>query len=150
MILLGGYVRISDDDKDGTGELTRVGVSRQETDIRKLADELSASWGVLVEIRLYDDNNITASDPRVIRPEFERLLKDLETGVLQGFLFYHADRVARRSLDAARVTTLYEINPKLIGLSVQGGTNLSTDEGRAMFGMQAIMGGMRSQLPDAV
>lgn len=143
VIDLGAYVRISDDDKDEHGQLTREGVKRQETDCRGLADVLSASLGQTVNIlRVYDDNNITAADEHVIRPDFEQLLKDLETGVIQGFLFYHADRVARLELDAARVTRLFRINPRLIGRSVQGGTDLSTDEGRAMFMMQAVMGGM--------
>ncbi|HEY3953442.1 MAG TPA: recombinase family protein [Streptosporangiaceae bacterium] len=112
-------------------------MKRQEADCRRLAADL----GVIV-VRVYDDNNVTAADEHVTRPDFEQLLKDLETGVIQGFLFYHADRVARLELDAARVTRLYRVNPRLIGRSVQGGTDLSTDEGRAMFVMQAIMGGM--------
>jgi site-specific DNA recombinase len=143
VIPLGVYVRISDDDRDEDGNLTREGVKRQEADCRKLADDLSARLGVQIIIaRVYDDNNITAADERIRRPDFEQLLKDLESGVIQGFLFYHADRVCRLELDAARLTRLYRINPRLIGLSVTGGTDLSTDEGRAMFMMQAVMGGM--------
>ncbi len=142
VILLGAYLRISDDDKDAEGNLTRAGVKRQEKDIRNLADELSAAFRVQIALRIYDDNDITAADPRVRRPNFEQMLADLQAEVIKGFLFYHADRVARLSLDAARVTTLYEMNPRLIGRSVTGGTDLSTDEGRAMFGMQAIMGNM--------
>lgn len=144
VILLGIYVRISDDDKDPvTGELTREGVSRQEADCRKLADDLSIRWGVqVIIVRVYDDNNITAADERVTRPDFEQLLKDLESKVLQGFLFYHSDRVARLDYDATRVNRLYRLNPKLVGLAVTGGVDLSTDEGRAMFTMQAVMGGM--------
>lgn len=143
VIELGAYVRISDDDKDENGQLTREGVTRQEEDIRKLAEELSAAFGVrIVIVRVYDDNDITAADERVTRPDFEQMLKDLESAVIQGFLFYHADRVARLELDAARVTRLFRLNPKLIGRSVTGGTDLSTDEGRAMFVMQAVMGGM--------
>jgi site-specific DNA recombinase len=142
MIILGIYVRISDDDKDEHGNLTRAGVERQEADCRELAEKISATLGMPVGIRLYDDNDITAADERVTRRNFEQLLKDLEAGVIQGFLFYHADRVARLELDAARVTRLYRLNPRLIGRSVQGGTDLSTDEGRAMFVVQAVMGGM--------
>lgn len=142
MIILGIYIRISDDDKDENGEFTREGVKRQETDCRKLSAELSRLLAVPIELRVYDDNNITAADERVRRPAFEQLLLDLEASTVQGFLFYHADRVARLELDAARVTRLFRLNPKLIGRSVQGGTDLSTDEGRAMFVVQAVMGGM--------
>lgn len=143
VIPLGAYVRISDDDKDESGQLTREGVKRQESDCRKLSDDLSTSLGAqVVIVKVYDDNDITAADERVTRPDFEQMLRDLEAGVIQGFLFYHADRVARLELDAARVTRLFRLNPKLIGRSVAGGTDLSTDEGRAMFMMQAVMGGM--------
>lgn len=142
MIILGIYVRISDDDRDEHGNLTREGVERQEADCRDLAEKISATLGMSIGIRVYDDNNITAADERVTRPDFELLLKDLEAGVIQGFLFYHADRVARLELDAARVTRVFRLNPRLIGRSVQGGTDLSTDEGRAMFVVQAVMGGM--------
>jgi site-specific DNA recombinase len=143
VIPLGAYVRISDDDKDEHGNLTREGVKEQEADCRHLADDLSAILGVtLVIVRVYDDNNITAADEHVTRPDFEQMLKDLEAGVIQGFLFSHADRVARLELDAARVTRLFRMNPRYLGRSVKGGTDLSTDEGRAMFVVQAVMGGM--------
>jgi DNA invertase Pin-like site-specific DNA recombinase len=137
VIHVGIYVRISDDDRDEHRQLTRAGVKRQETDCRQLAADL----GVTV-VRVYDDNNITAADERITRPGFEQLLQDLESGTIQGFLFYHADRVARLELDAARMTRLYRVNPRLIGRSVQGGTDLSTEEGRAMFVVQAVMGGL--------
>ena len=143
MIPLGAYVRISDDDKDEHGNLTREGVTEQESDCRHLADDLSATLGVtLAVVRVYDDNNITAANEHVTRPDFEQMLKDLEAGVIRGFLFTHADRVARLELDAARVTRVFRMNPGYIGRSVKGGTDLSTDEGRAMFVVQAVMGGM--------
>lgn len=143
VIPLGAYVRITDDDKDESGQLTREGVIRQEADCRKLADELSVLLGTqIVIVKVYDDNDITAADERVTRPDFEQMLKDLEAGVIKGFLFYHADRVARLELDAARVTRIFRLNPRYIGRAVQGGTDLSTDEGRAMFVVQAVMGGM--------
>ena len=143
VIPIGVYVRISDDDKDEHGQLTREGVKQQEADSRHLVDTLGADLGVnLVVVRVYDDNDITAADERVTRPDFEQMLKDLEAGVIKGIVFYHADRVARLELDAARVTRLFRLNPKYIGRSVQGGTDLSTDEGRAMFVVQAVMGGM--------
>jgi site-specific DNA recombinase len=143
VIPIGVYVRISDDDKDEHGNLTREGVEEQESDCRHLADDLSATLGVsLAVVRVYDDNNITAANEHVTRPDFEQMLKDLDAGVIRGFLFTHADRVARLELDAARVTRVFRMNPSYIGRSVKGGTDLSTDEGRAMFVVQAVMGGM--------
>lgn len=143
VIPLGAYVRISDDDKDESGNLSRAGVTQQQDDCHKLSEDLSNQWGTQVTIvRVYDDNNITAADERVTRPDFEQLLKDLEDGVIMGVLFYHSDRLARLEFDAARVCRLFRLNPKLIGRSVTGGVDLSKDEGRAMFMMQAVMGGM--------
>jgi DNA invertase Pin-like site-specific DNA recombinase len=143
VIPLGAYGRVSDDDRDETGQFTREGVTRQMKDCHKLSDDLSVQMGTDVCIvREYIDNNITAADESVTRPEFEHLLKDLESGVIKGIVFYHADRIARLEFDAARVCRLYRLNPRLIGLSITGGVDLSKDEGRAMFMMQAVMGGM--------
>jgi DNA invertase Pin-like site-specific DNA recombinase len=78
VIPIGIYVRITDDDKDEDGNLTRAGVKRQEADCRHLADELGASLGMqLVVVRVYDDNNITAADEHITRPDFEQMLKIL-------------------------------------------------------------------------
>lgn len=83
VILLGIYVRISDDDKDEHGNLTLEGVKEQKADCRHLADDLSATLGAtLTVVRVYDDNNITAADEHVTRPDFEQMLKDLEAGVV--------------------------------------------------------------------
>ncbi|MEU3278158.1 recombinase family protein [Streptomyces antibioticus] len=137
---LGAYIRISDDDRDPeTGELTREGVTRQLRDCHLVAPELGGEI-----VKVYDDNDTTASDPFVVRKHFEQLLIDLQKGVIDGFVFYHADRVARQAYDAARVCQIYERNPKLVGRAHLGGTDLTTDEGRAMFVMQAVMGGMEA------
>jgi site-specific DNA recombinase len=80
VIPVGSYVRISDDDRDEHGQFTREGVKQQESDCRHLAADL----GVTV-VRVYDDNNITAADEHVTRPDFEQLLKDLETGLFMAF-----------------------------------------------------------------
>ncbi len=139
---IGIYIRISDDDKDEHGRLTRKGVQQQEADCRSLLDALNASLSAsLAVFRVYDDNNITAADERVTRPDFEQMLKDLEAGVTKGFLFYHSDRVARLAYDAARITRIFRMNPGYIGRSVTGGIDLSQDHGRTMFEMQAVMGG---------
>lgn len=137
---LGAYLRISDDDKDPeTGELSREGVTRQLRDCRPVAADLGGEI-----VKVYDDNDTTASNPHVKRKDLEQLIKDLESGIIDGFVFYHADRVARQAYDAARVCQIYERNTKLVGRAAMGGTDLSTAEGRAMFVMQAVMGGVEA------
>ncbi len=51
-------------------------------------DDLSISLGTTVVIaRIYDDNDLTAADELVTRPDFEQMLLDLKNGVIQGFLY---------------------------------------------------------------
>ncbi|MDT0458115.1 recombinase family protein [Streptomyces sp. DSM 41527] len=140
MYQLGAYLRISDDDRDPiTGELSREGVTRQLKDCRVVAAEMGGDI-----VKVYDDNDVSASDPFVVRKDFEALVKDLDAGVIDGFVFYHSDRVARLAYDAARICQCYERKPKLVGRAAHGGTDLSTDNGRAMFVMQAVMGGVEA------
>ncbi|MFD9569706.1 recombinase family protein [Streptomyces sp. NPDC059982] len=137
---VGSYGRLSEDKALKTGRTDREEGEQVATQLKRnrvLADSLS--WTI---VREYNDNNIPASDPLIVRPDFEQMLKDLESGVIEGIVFTHADRVARLEYDAARINRLYTINPKLVGRSVDGGTDLSTVEGRAMFMMQATMGGV--------
>ncbi|MGW2579866.1 recombinase family protein [Streptomyces virginiae] len=137
---VGSYGRLSEDKALKTGRTDREEGEQVATQFKRnrvLSDSLN--WTI---VREYNDNNIPASDPLIVRPDFEQMLKDLESGVIEGIVFTHSDRVARLEYDAARINRLYTINPKLVGRSVDGGTDLSTVEGRAMFMMQATMGGV--------
>src|SRR5260370_29084652 len=71
---VGTYARISDD-----AEQLGLGVGRQQDDTRKLVD--LRGWTLA---DTYLDNDVSAYQPKVIRPDFERMLADLETGVIQG------------------------------------------------------------------
>ncbi len=98
------YARISSD-QEGTG----AGVARQLADCRALAKSLG--WAVTEE---YVDNDVSAYSGRK-RPEYERMLGDIEAGVVDAVLVYHLDRLTRRpkelehfldTLDAAKVTNV--------------------------------------------
>ncbi|MDO0912098.1 recombinase family protein [Streptomyces sp. DT2A-34] len=118
-------------------------VKEQEEAIRFLAEhdpELTRRGAVIV--RDYCDNDTPASDPFIVRDDFEALLRDLEAGVIRGVLFLHSNRLARLVYDAARVCRIFEMNPDYIGRSVEGSVDLSTVEGRGMFVMQATVGNM--------
>jgi DNA invertase Pin-like site-specific DNA recombinase len=118
-------------------------VKEQDEAIRFLAEhdpELVKRGAAIV--RDYCDNDTPASDPFIVREDFEAMLRDLEAGVIKGFLFLHSDRAARLVYDAARICRIFEMHPDYIGRSVEGGVDLSTIEGRAMFIMQATMGNM--------
>lgn len=129
MLEFAGYLRISLVKGD-----TSAAIPRQKEDVTALATQLGG-----VVARWYIDE-LPASNPDIVRPDFERLLVDLEAGLVGGALFYHADRFARLETDAARINSIFMRKAKLVGRSATGGTDLSTPEGRAMFTMQATMG----------
>ncbi|MFI7341808.1 recombinase family protein [Streptomyces sp. NPDC050085] len=133
---LGIYVRQSDDERGPEGRWLGAAVARQEYACQWLVAALGG-----VAVRVYDDNARSASLPGVRRPAYEELLADLAAGVIDGFVFAHADRVARRASDAARVCALYEEQPRLVGRSVEGGVDLSRSSGRSLFLRQALDGG---------
>lgn len=139
--VIGLYLRVSEDKslKAGAASWREAGeeVAAQEQELTDLSEDLGWQVG-----GVYNDNDTPATDPFTIRKDFERMLVDLESGVIRGVLFYHSDRLARLTYDAARVIRLYEMNDSLVGLALSGGVDLSKPEGRAMFMMQATMGGM--------
>ena len=81
---VGIYVRISDD-RVGAG----LGVARQEADCRQRAEALS--WPVM---DVYCDNDLSAYTGRQ-RPEYRRMLRDLEAGRVDVVLAWHTDRLHR-------------------------------------------------------
>ncbi|WP_369364720.1 recombinase family protein [Streptomyces sp. CG4] len=146
-IPLGMYRRVSFDKAlagvESTWREVQEQVKEQEQAIRFLAEhdpELVRKGAVIV--RDYCDNDTPASDPFIVREDFEAMLRDLEAGVIKGFLFLHSDRLARLVYDAARICRIFEMHPDYIGRSVEGSVDLSTIEGRGMFVMQATMGNM--------
>jgi DNA invertase Pin-like site-specific DNA recombinase len=81
------YVRISQD-KTGRAE----NVATQEKHARKYA---ASQWpGVPVEV--YCDNDLSASDPDVYRPEFERMMNDVRLGRVVQVVSADQERITRR------------------------------------------------------
>lgn len=85
------YVRLSAD-RNGTGEA----VDRQEEAARQLA--AAKGWPVQ---HLYNDNDRSAT--RGIRPDFERLLADIEAGRVDAVIVWHLDRLVRTWKDMLRL-----------------------------------------------
>jgi site-specific DNA recombinase len=84
-----GYARISSDDA-----LDAHGVGRQEADIRAECERR-----VWPEPEMYVDNDLSASPfAKKRRPEWERLLADLESGVVDGVLVWKLDRATRMGI----------------------------------------------------
>lgn len=80
----------------------------------------------------YVDNDISAFKD-VVRPEFERLLADLEDGVIDGIVVYDLDRLARRPRDLERVIDVYDAALKagrrLVFRTVHDAIDLSSPDG---------------------
>jgi site-specific DNA recombinase len=138
---VGIYCRISYN-KSGEPE----GVSRQEKLCRQLAKE--RGWEV---VEVYDDDDKSAWQFSVIRGEYNRLLADLEAGVvatngnpINGIIFYHMDRVAKRALAYGTLCDIYERKPSYVSASVHGYIDLSDPIGRGMGGFQVQIGGGES------
>lgn len=87
------YTRISE---DPTGEA--AGPARQHQD-----NVLLAQAKGLTIARTYSDPDISALDERKIRPDFERLVKDVATGQIAMIIVWHMDRLCVRVDDLARL-----------------------------------------------
>lgn len=91
------YTRISlDKDKDG------LAVDRQEEGSRLLADRIG--WTVT---EVYTDT-LTASKENKRRPDFERLVADIEAGEVDRVLLWHCDRLYRQPQDLERLVSIVE------------------------------------------
>src|SRR5215203_3802205 len=115
------YTRISDDD-----EGQKLGVKRQERDCRALAK--LRGWGVAY---VACDNSVSAYKTRVVRPEFERMMTDLETGLIDGIVTYDLDRFARQPTDLERAIKLFDRRNGVFA-TVQGDVDLASPDGRTM------------------
>lgn len=121
MPTVGAYERISEDPND-----TRLGVQRQREDTETLAR--LRGWTVH---RHYTDNDLSAYKRKVVRPEFEQLLADLNAGVIDGIVAYDLDRLVRQPRDLERAIELYEQSGRVFA-TVQGDLDLSTPDGITM------------------
>lgn len=123
--IVGIYARISvsdddeDDDPDGTGSA----VGRQIKDARGLC----ARRGWTPAPEPYVDKDLSAYKRTVVRPAFERLLKDLESGAIQGIVVYDFDRFTRQPRDLERAIDIYERTSDLVFASIQGDLDLVGD-----------------------
>ena len=124
------YTRIS---RDSAGD--RAGVDRQE----KACREAIGTTGT--EIRLYSDNDISAADPRKRRPQFERLLDDMQAGEVGTVWCWAQDRLLRQSKDAERVIDAADAGNVEIR-SINNTINLVTPADRMSFRMGVMFSTM--------
>src|SRR5487761_79666 len=114
----GIYCRISED-REGAG----LGVQRQREDCETIAQ--TRGWDVA---HVYVDNDISAYSGKP-RPEYRKLMEDIESGFLQAVVVWHLDRLHRQPKELEAFIDLVE--RKQVSLaSVSGEHDLATPEGR--------------------
>ena len=114
------YTRIS---KDTEG--TELGVQRQEQDCRREAER--RDWDV---VQVYTDNDVSATRSKV-RPEYQRMIRDIESGHIQAVVVWAVDRLTRTPRELEDIIDLAD-KRGLTFANVGGTIDLSTPEGRAM------------------
>jgi site-specific DNA recombinase len=115
----GVYVRISED-REGAG----LGVQRQEADCRAFAAQVD--WEVA---DVYVDNDISAYSGKR-RPEYRRLLDDLEAGTIDAVLAWHADRLHRAPVELEEFIRICEAHGVEVRTVKSGELDLDTSSGR--------------------
>ncbi|HEY0638363.1 MAG TPA: recombinase family protein [Pseudonocardiaceae bacterium] len=116
---IGIYVRISRD-RVGAG----LGVERQERDCRDLASSIG---GDVIDV--YVDNDLSASTGKP-RPEYERLLRDIESGHINSVVAWHSDRLHRRPDELERYIQVCDPLAVPTRTVKAGELDLSTASGR--------------------
>jgi site-specific DNA recombinase len=84
--------------RTGREDHAEAGMTRQEEACRAL---VLAKGGEVVEV--YPDEGLSAYQPGVRRPEFERALNDLEAGHIHGLVAFKLDRLVRSHEDLSRL-----------------------------------------------
>ena len=124
------YARLSQEDTAAhAGEATAT--ERQIADCRARAE--AEGWTVAA---IYEDPDHSASNLRRKRPDFERLLTDLDDGLVVGAVVcYKLDRLLRHPAEAERIIDLADRRGFGIVSLNDPGIDLVTPTGRAMFRM---------------
>ncbi|MCE9620997.1 MAG: recombinase family protein [Actinomycetia bacterium] len=115
------YCRISQDRSD-----ERLGVERQETECRALADR--NGWEV---IRTFVDDNISAYSGKT-RPQFELMLADIAADEIDLVVAWHPDRLYRGFTEFLRLSKLMKLHGATVHTVMAGEVDLSTAAGQMM------------------
>ena len=119
---IGIYTRLS---LDATGG-EQTATARQERACRAYAEV--RGWEV---VEIFEDVDLSAYQPRVVRPAYERLLLRVAEGAIDGVLFWKLDRLVRRPSEFERFWAQCESAGAFIA-SVIEPIDASTDLGVAL------------------
>jgi site-specific DNA recombinase len=115
------YCRIS---HDPSGE--RLGVHRQEDDCR--AEAIRRHWQVT---GIYVDDDRSAFNTRKPRPEYQRLLRDIQAGSVDGVLIWRLDRLHRQPRELEEFIVITDKHEVALA-TVTGDVDLATTQGRLL------------------
>lgn len=118
------YVRIS---QDRTG--AHLGVDRQMEDCKALAE--SKGWEV---VETYVDNDVSAYSGKK-RPDYRRMLDDLEQGMATVVIAWHTDRLHRSLTELEEYISLAESRGVTTHTCQAGTLDLATPSGRMVARM---------------
>ncbi len=106
-------------------------VERQEADCRALARKLG--WKIR---EVYPDNSRSAWQRNRKRPEWNRMLGDLDAGLIDGIIVYHGDRLIRQPWDLELL--LKRADDRRIPLAAPSGTrDLNNEDDRFILRIEA-------------
>lgn len=124
------YARISEDDRKDV-----LGVKRQIHDDRLLAE--AKGWQVVGE---YVDNDIRASGAPVLRPQFERLLADVQAGLVDAIIASEPERITRRPRELEKILEVCQsAGVKYIAYVDSSEVNVETGDGILMARIRAAI-----------
>jgi len=113
------YCRISDD-RDGG----RAGVGRQQEDCEALAKRKGWKVGAV-----YVDNDVSAWSGK-LRPQYRRMLEDIRSGLVDGVVVWHQDRLVRHPKELEEFFEICDAAGMREMATVTGDVDLGTDDGR--------------------
>lgn len=117
------YCRISED-REGL----EVGVQRQETDCRDLAERLGYT---VPDDLVFIENDVSASTrSNKPRPLYDQVMAAARRGEVQAILAYSNSRLTRRPMEVEDLIRLYEQTGVRVRTVVSGDDDLSTADGR--------------------
>ena len=115
------YIRISSD-RGGS----RAGVRRQLEDCQSWAERN----GVAVA-EVYEDNDVSAYRGKA-RPAYRRMCEDMKSGIRDGVIVWHNDRLHRNTRELEDFIDLVEATDIGVATVTSGDYDLTTTTGRAM------------------
>lgn len=115
------YARISHDPSGA-----RSGVRRQEEDC--LAEAQRRGWSVA---QVYVDDDRSAYSTRKPRPEYDRLLRDIQLGMRDGVMIWKLDRLHRQPRELEEFILLCDRHRVALA-TVTGDVDLATSQGRLL------------------